>query len=102
MDKIAELNKNNEEIPEDLKKEINKCFEYDSASKTNNNVINEKYTITNNTLPGAISYSLPCPALMNRGLQNEIIRLEIEIHNKKLLSIYEKPAHFIADYLANN
>ena len=101
MDKIVELNKNNEEIPEELKKEINRCFDYDTSSKTINKLINEENTITN-ILPGAVSYSLPCPALMNREFQNEIIRLEIESHNKKLMSIYEKPANFIADYLANN
>ncbi len=103
MDKIVELNKNNEEIPEELKKEINKCFENEASSRVNKNTVNDIIANDNtNILPGAISYSLPCQAIMNRGFHNEIKRLEIESHNKKLMSIYEKTAHYLADYLANN
>jgi hypothetical protein len=40
---------------------------------------------------GAISYSLPCPAVYNRTIHNEIKRLEIENYNKKLLELYENP-----------
>lgn len=40
---------------------------------------------------GAISFSLPCEAVLNRGVENEIKRMEFEIANKKIIGMYENP-----------
>ena len=41
--------------------------------------------------PGSVSFSLPCEAILDRTVRNEVKRLELELVNKKLLSIYESP-----------
>jgi hypothetical protein len=47
---------------------------------------------------GAVSYSLPCAALYDRTIKNEIKRLEIEIYNKKILEIYDQPHLAFSQY----
>jgi hypothetical protein len=47
---------------------------------------------------GAVAYSLPCAALYDRSIKNEIKRLEIEIYNRKILEIYENPHQAFTQY----
>jgi hypothetical protein len=47
---------------------------------------------------GGISYSLPCAALYDRSIKNEIKRLEIELYNKKILEIYDQPHLAFSQY----
>ena len=60
--------------------------------KDNNNKNEEKIN------PGAISFSLPCEAVLNRGIKNELKRIKIEIQNKKLINLYENPINTISNY----
>ena len=60
--------------------------------KDNNNKKEEKIN------PGAISFSLPCEAVLNRGIKNELKRIKIEIQNKKLINLYENPINTISNY----
>ena len=52
--------------------------------------------------PGGISFSLPCEAVLNRGIKNELKRIKIEIQNKKLLNLYENPVDTISTYKEKN
>jgi hypothetical protein len=45
---------------------------------------------------GAVSYSLPTSALLNRSISNEIKRLEIENYNRKIMEIYENPLNAVS------
>ncbi len=47
---------------------------------------------------GAITYSLPCEAVYNRNIRNEIKRLEIEMYNRKILEMYDNPAEAFANF----
>ena len=60
--------------------------------KDNNNKNEEKIN------PGAISFSLPCEAVLNRGIKNELKRIKIEIQNKKIINLYENPINTISNY----
>ena len=60
--------------------------------KDNNNKNEEKIN------PGAISFYLPCEAVLNRGIKNELKRIKIEIQNKKLINLYENPINTISNY----
>ncbi len=40
---------------------------------------------------GAVSFSLPCAAIYERTIKNELSRLQIEAYNKKILDIYDDP-----------
>ena len=62
--------------------------------KKNNKNENKNETIN----PGGISFSLPCEAVLNRGIKNELKRIKIEIQNKKLLNLYENPVDTISTY----
>ena len=48
--------------------------------------------------PGSISYSLPSEAILDRNIKNEIKRIEIEVLNKKLMSIYQNPVEVITNF----
>lgn len=81
--------------------------DYNGAAKISSSIIKNKNryfeyrTIDSSDVnPGAISYSLPCVAVMNRSYENELKRLEIESYNKSLLEIYDKPQNLIAQYKA--
>ncbi len=62
----------------------------DKKNKNNNN--------EENINPGAISFSLPCEAILNRGIKNELKRIKIEIQNKKIINLYENPINTISNY----
>ncbi len=47
---------------------------------------------------GAVTYSLPCGALQDRTIRNEISRLHIELYNKKILEMYEDPNSAYSQY----
>ena len=61
-----------------------------NKNKNNNN--------EENINPGAISFSLPCEAILNRGIKNELKRIKIEIQNKKIINLYENPINTISNY----
>ena len=63
--------------------------------KKNKNKNNNNEEIIN---PGAISFSLPCEAILNRGIKNELKRIKIEIQNKKIINLYENPINTISNY----
>ena len=63
------------------------------------NIYENKNEIIN---PGGISFSLPCEAVLNRGIKNELKRIKIEIQNKKLLNLYENPVDTISTYKEKN
>jgi E3 ubiquitin-protein ligase synoviolin len=52
--------------------------------------------------PGSISYSLPCEALLDRGINNELKRIEIEFLNQKLMNIYQNPVEIITQFKLEN
>ena len=68
------------------------------------NLLDKKYKKNNNNNeqkevnPGAISFSLPCEAVLNRGIKNELKRIKIEIQNKKIINLYENPINTISNY----
>ena len=47
---------------------------------------------------GSITYSLPCEALTDRNIDNELKRLEIEITNNKIIEMYIDPENTINQY----
>ena len=47
---------------------------------------------------GAISYGLPTEAIYDRGIDNELKRLEIELVNQKFLKIYEEPKDSLMNF----
>ena len=49
-------------------------------------------------LAGAISYSVPCAALLDRSFENEIRRLEVEAYNSRILELYEKPLQVLSNF----
>ena len=55
-------------------------------------------SIFRHKLAGAISYSLPCAALINRTYENEILRLEIENSNNRIIELYEKPFQVLSKF----
>lgn len=94
---LQKLSAYNGEVNDDVKKEFD-----DLLKNINEEEISTSLTNITKINPGAISYSLPCEAVLNREIDNEILRLEIENYNKKMISIYEKPANHIVDYLLKN
>ncbi len=76
-----------------LLKSINK-FEVMKSETTNENIT----YIGPNVESGAVSYALPCQALNNRGIKNEMRRLEIEMYNKKMIELYENPGNALNLY----
>ena len=62
--------------------------------KYNNEIINANNNINthiNNVECGAISFSLPQATVLNRGIQNEIKRIHLELINKNLIELYDNP-----------
>lgn len=80
--------------------EIKRLKNYQKILKTISWVESSKETTIEdiNAETGAISYSLPCAALYDRSIKNEIKRLEIELYNKKILEIYDQPHLAFSQY----
>ncbi len=94
---LQKLSAYNGEINDDIKREFDELL-----GKFNEDENSISFANMSKVNPGAISYSLPCEAVLNRDIDNEILRLEIENYNKRMISIYEKPANHIVDHLVNN
>ena len=73
-------------------KEIINEFEKENLNNSNKNNNNEEIK------SGSISYSLPCEALLDRNIDNELKRLEIEITNNKIIQMYIDPENTINQY----
>ena len=71
-------------------RKIQNLLDKKNKNKNNNN--------EENINPGAISFSLPCEAILNRGIKNELKRIKIEIQNKKIINLYENPINTISNY----
>jgi hypothetical protein len=65
------------------------------------NALDKNGNIINTNEIGAISYSLPQQLVYNRSFENEILRLELELYNKKILELYENPAEALSKYNLN-
>ena len=81
-----------------LSPEMKKLKTYQHVLKTMNWVETTGEVNDEERPTGAISFSLPCAALYDRTVKNEIKRLEIEIYNKKILEIYDNPNLAVAQY----
>jgi hypothetical protein len=64
----------------------------------NNNNFEPADSSMSNISTGSVSYSLPCAAIYNRTVTNEIKRLEIENYNRKILEIYDNPLAALSRY----
>jgi hypothetical protein len=51
---------------------------------------NDNWEMQSNQI-GAVSFSLPCAAVYERTIKNEVNRLQIEAFNKKILDMYDDP-----------
>jgi hypothetical protein len=76
--------------------DIKKLKNYTNILNIINKIENNRQTEEVET--GAVSFALPCQAIYNRSVKNEIKRLEFEIYNKKLLEIYENPGQALSLY----
>jgi hypothetical protein len=76
-----------------LKEIINELESDNIINKNNNNNNNN-----NEIKSGSITYSLPCEALTDRNIDNELKRLEIEITNNKIIEMYIDPENTINQY----
>lgn len=92
--------KNDNKLTPKFSTELKKFKTYQKVLKTINFIEtaneNAEEEIVADT--GAISFALPCQALYNRTIKNELKRLEVEIYNKKLLNLYDNPAQEMLQY----
>jgi len=100
------LKKLNSEKETFIPKKNNDIEKYNYYKKLQKFLINNSNYDLNNKIneinPGSISYSLPCEALLDRGINNELKRIEIEFLNQKLMNIYQNPVEIITQFKLEN
>jgi hypothetical protein len=92
------VNKNSNNLKYEDRNENYLLKQYLKYQKFQKEIDKLKLKIGNeNNESGGISYGMPCEAIYDRNIQNEIKRLEIELINQKFLRIYEDPKNSLLD-----